>query len=54
VAKKFESSAPLQQYSWRIRILSLARDSGTGKAGALAVVLWARSPASPRSPKERA
>jgi hypothetical protein len=25
LAKKFESSAPLQEYSWRIRILSLPR-----------------------------
>jgi hypothetical protein len=31
VAKKFESSAPLQQYSWRIRILSLPR-LGDGKS----------------------
>src|SRR5215211_676909 len=35
--------APLQEYSWRIRILRCL-DSGTGKAGALAGVLWARSP----------
>jgi hypothetical protein len=47
MAKKFESSAPLLKYSWRIRILSLARDSREGKAEALAVILWARSPASP-------
>jgi hypothetical protein len=42
VANKFESSAPLQYYSWRIRILSLALDSGAGKAGPLAVVRWAK------------
>jgi hypothetical protein len=28
LAKQFESSAPLQEYSWRIRILSLARLGG--------------------------
>src|SRR5829696_9601500 len=47
LAKKFGSSAPLLKYPRRIRILSLARDSGEGKAGALALVLWARSLASP-------
>jgi hypothetical protein len=46
MAKKFESSAPLLKYSRRIRILSLAR-LGERKAEALAVVLSARSPASP-------
>jgi hypothetical protein len=52
MAKKFESSAPLQKYSRRIRIRSLPRDSEEGKAGTLAIVLWARSLASPAIDRE--